>query len=233
MHQRTGILYGVGVGPGDAELMTRKAVRRIREADVICLPQTDRARCRAYLTASAAVPELAGKPCLCLDFPMTRDRARLAAAHGNAYAQIRARLLNGEDAAFLTVGDPAVYSTFARVAERARADGFTVETVSGVTSFQASAAALGVPLCDGDEPLHVGSGQEDADALLALPGTRVLLKCGRNLGQIKARLRELARERPLRVYAVTDCALPSQLVFEGIEAIPEDAGYMTTVIVRD
>lgn len=77
-----GILYGVGVGPGDPELMTIKAVRVIRECEVIGIPAKDRDSCRAYQIAVQLVPEIFEKPVVAVPVPMTTDGERLAAAHG-------------------------------------------------------------------------------------------------------------------------------------------------------
>ena len=71
-----GKLYGVSVGPGDPELMTLKAVRIIREADVIALPHSDKNRCTAYNIAVKAIPEMESKEFLMIPMPMTKDRRR-------------------------------------------------------------------------------------------------------------------------------------------------------------
>ena len=228
-----GSLYGVGVGPGAPDLMTLRAVNTIKKADILCLPQPAKEQCRAYSIALQAVPEAGGKDCLCCDFSMTRDRKRLAEAHQGIYLSVRDNLLAGKNIAFLTIGDPSVYSTFSYISERASGDGFRVERGSGIPSFCASAAELGLPLCLGDEEVHIGTGQSDIAALLRLPGTKVIMKAGRRLQEIKTLLMEREREGSIKVYAAADCGLPEEKFFYSAADIPEDSGYMLVLIVKE
>ena len=233
MNKQVGILYGVGVGPGDARLLSQKAIDCIRESDIICLPQAQKECCRAYQIAEQAIPELVEKECLCLPFQMTRDESEARQNHKDAWLLIREKLLSGKNAAFLTIGDPVVFSTFAYAADLARAEGFPVETVNGIASFLAAAAVLGISLCEGNEELHIGTGQSDPEALLSLPGTKVFMKCGRSIPKIRAALRKLEQEKELRIYAVSNCGLADERRYEGIEELPESESYMTTIIVKE
>ena len=233
MNEESGILYGIGVGPGGGDLLTLRAVRVIRAADLICLPQPEKEACRAYRIAREAVPELADKACVGLVFPMTRDESALRQAHECAYQTIREALRAGKSLAFLTIGDPTVYSTFTYLAERATADGVRVELVSGVTSYQAVAARLGISLCEGDEELHVATGQSEIERVLTLPGTKVFMKCGRRMAEIKARLEAMERSGAVRVYAVTDCGLDTERMYQSASGLPDTADYMTTIIVKE
>ena len=88
----SGILYGIGVGPGDPELMTIKAARLMKEADVICLPRESKEDCRAYLIAKQAVPEREDKECLCYEFEMIRDAEKLAKLHQAFYERIKDKI---------------------------------------------------------------------------------------------------------------------------------------------
>jgi precorrin-2 C(20)-methyltransferase len=212
-------------------MMTLGAVDELRRADVICLPQPSKARCRAYAIAVRAVPEVADKRCVCLDWGMTRDAAELERIHAEAYQRVRELCQEGQRVAFLTLGDPSVYSTFGYVAQRAQADGMAVEVVPGVASFTAAAACAGTMLCEGEEQLHVGKGR-DMDALLALPGTKVIMKCGRDIGRVRDRLRSREDAGEVEVYAVSECGTDAQRVWRGAANIPDDAGYMTTIIVK-
>ncbi len=227
MSEKYGILYGVGVGPGDPELMTLKAVKCIRQADVIFCPQQDS---RAFRIAEQAVPEIREKNCLSYDFKMTRDPAELRQVHEGAYQEIKKYLQEEKSVAFLTIGDPSVYSTFSYVSQKAHAAGFRVETVPGVTAFLASASRLGISLCEGDEELCIGTGQSNIEELLAVPGTKIIMKCGRNLPKIKEILREREKERGIKVWAVSDCGMETEKIHTGADEIPET--YMTTIIVK-
>ena len=108
----TGILYGAGVGPGDPELMTLKAVRLIRENEVIALPGPDARETVAYQIAVQALPELAEKNLLSVDMPMTHDKEEMNRNHQKAADIIEAYLKEGKNVVFLTLGDPTIYSTY-------------------------------------------------------------------------------------------------------------------------
>ena len=110
-----GILYGVGVGPGDPELMTLKAVRLIKENDIIAVPGADVRETVAYKIAVQAVPELADKELLPIYMPMTHDKAELELNHEKGAKTLEATLDTGKNVVFLTLGDPTIYSTFTYV----------------------------------------------------------------------------------------------------------------------
>ena len=109
---KDGILYGVGVGPGDPELLTCKAVRIIAQADVIALPAETKENCVAYRIARGAVKEIDEKEFLFIPMPMTKDRAVLKESHDNGARAVEACLREGKQVAFLTLGDVTVYSTY-------------------------------------------------------------------------------------------------------------------------
>lgn len=227
-----GILYGVGVGAGDPEMFSLKAARILRQADIVCIPRAHKASCRAYQIAVQAVPEIAGKEALCFDFAMTEDNRLLQETHGRFYQTLRPVLATGKSAAFLTIGDPAIYSTFSCIAALAQADGHSVRTVSGITSFCAAAAACGIDLCSGHEELHIIPGRRKSiQESLRYPGTKVIMKSGRNISAIKEALLQLEQAGSVSVYAVQDCGLPEEKILSGAQAIPDD-GYMTTIIVK-
>ena len=160
-HKVSGILYGVGTGPGDPELMTLKAVRILQEADLLILPTDSPDNCRSYRTAAAAVPEIADREILCVPFSMDPDpQIRRRSRKENA-ERIAGYLDAGRTAAFLTIGDPAVYSTFGYVMEILEDKGYDIRIVSGVPSFCGAAASLHLSLCSGDETLRIVSGNSE------------------------------------------------------------------------
>ena len=228
----SGILYGIGVGPGDPELLTLRAVRAIKEADVICLPKADKDRCRAYQIALPVVPELRYKKIISLDFEMTSDPAVLESMHKDFYSKYKELLMEGYNLAFLTIGDPTVYSTFGYIMKYAKADGIEVEIVSGITSFCGSAAASGIILSESDEDIHIISGQRDIDEELRLPGTKIIMKSGRNISTIKRKLMEMEERGDAHIYAVVDCGMETEQIFTSAFALPDDVKYMMTIIVK-
>lgn len=253
-----GILYGVGVGPGDPELMTLKAVRIIKENAIIALPDKQPRQSAAYRIVAAAVPELAGKTLLALDFPMTKDEKKLERSRYMAASKVKSHLEKGQNVVFLTLGDISVYSTFSYLQAEVEKDGFTAEGISGVTSFSAAAAAAGIPLCRQDENIHIlssvlyrtpatpenGAGhdapgdlpakslQDDplhlTERLTDRSATYVLMKAGRQLGTI----RDWCSASGWKIYAAENCGMPDERIYCGPEEIPDKAGYFTLVILK-
>ena len=184
-----GKIYGIGVGIGDPEDITLKAIKRIRESDVLICPQKDLERCRAYQIAKQVVPEMEHMDTLPFEFAMTKDEAERARNHRRIYETVKEMVLKGKTVSFLTIGDPALYSTYSYIAALAKEDGIEACAVSGVSSLSACANRLGVTLCDGEEQLHVIPRIEDIEEALALPGTKVIMKCGRDMPRVKELLR--------------------------------------------
>lgn len=224
-----GTLYGVGVGPGDPELMTLKAARLIRENEVIACPGARAEETVAYRIAARAVPELGGKTLLSLEMPMTHDEQALARGHDRAAEAVSHFLSEGKNVVFLTLGDPTIYSTFLYLREKITALGFQTELVSGVTSFCAAAARAGVPLVEWDESLHIIPAVHRTDGALDRPGSYVLMKSGRRMGEVKALLRASGKE----VVTVENCGMDGERVYRGVDEIPEDAGYYSLIIAKE
>ena len=227
-----GTLYGVGVGPGDPELMTLAAVRVIRESAVIACPGRDVRKSAAYRIAVQAEPALATKELLAVDMPMTRDRGELTKAFRQGALLLESRLGLGKAVAFLTLGDPAVYSTFSYLEKQVASRGYETKYISGVTSFCAAAAEVRVPLTEWDEALHlIPAGQMDAAELeeaLRLPGTCALMKSGAHIDVVKGALADSGRD----VYMVENCGMQEQKIYRGASSMPDSAGYFSMIIAK-
>lgn len=150
-----GILFGLGVGPGDPELLTLKALRLIRESEVIAVPGNNVKESVAYKIVKGAYDSLDEKKLIPVAMPMTKDPKVLEANHDKAADDVEAWLKEGKNVAFLTLGDPTVYSTYLYVHKRIVERGYEAEIVSGITSFCAVAARLNMGLVEMAEPLHV------------------------------------------------------------------------------
>ena len=148
-----GILYGVGVGPGDPELLTAKAIRLLRECDAVAAPKSTDGRQTALDIASPYIGQ--DKSILLFDMPMTHDRQARNASHDAAADALCALLDEGKTVVFLTLGDPTIYSTYWYVHKRVAARGYAAELVPGVPSFCAAAAAMGRALCEDGEMLQI------------------------------------------------------------------------------
>lgn len=224
-----GIAYGVGVGPGDPELMTLKACRLIRENSLIILPGREARESAAYKIAVRAVPELMHKQLIAVDMPMTKDAKLLEESHRNAADIIEAELDAGRNAVYLTLGDPAIYSSFSYIKSILESDGYETVMVSGIPSFCAAAARLGVSLAEGDEPVHVISSIKDIKELCGSDGSLVIMKSGRKMSFIKEALEDTGKE----TMAVENCGLDGEKVYRTVDDIPGDTGYFTVMIARD
>lgn len=224
-----GLVYGVGMGPGDPELITLKAIRVIRACPVIAVPGSAASESLAYQIALAAVPEVAAKELVALPSPMVRNPRQVAAEHTKNAELLEHYLDAGQDVAFLTLGDPSIYSTFGYLRRALEADGYQMSTVSGVPSFCAAAACLGLLLAEGDEPFHVvPAGRIDGTESLIGTGTHVVMKAGSRMHEVKA----LLGEASLTAQAVERCGMEGQKTYRTLEAIPDDAGYFTLVIAN-
>ena len=224
-----GTIYGVGVGPGDPELMTLKAVRLIRENRYIALPSEEPRGSLAYRIAVQAVPELAQKELVPVDMPMIRDKAKLREAHEKGARQLMDLADAGENVIFLTLGDPTVYCTFSYIQHILEEAGYPVILVSGITSFCAAAARLGLSLGEWDEPIHVLPAAHKTGDRLDLEGTYVLMKSASHMREVKEMLGKSGR----RVQAVIDCGMDSEKVCRSLEEIPDDAGYFSLIIAKE
>ncbi len=223
-----GIVYGVGVGPGDPELMTQKAIRIIRENDVIAVPGNRPKESIAYSIAAAMVPELAHKELVPISMPMIKDREMLRGEYLKGARLLESYLDRGKNVVYITLGDPSIYCSFSYLQQILLSDGYSVEMVPGVPSFCAAAARLNLPLVEWDEPLHVVPAAQEAGEVLRGPGTCVLMKSSRQMADIKVLLRGSEKE----VFAVENCGMEAEKLYRGVETLPDDAGYLSLIIAK-
>lgn len=225
----TGKVYGIGVGPGDPELLTLKAVRLIKECDVIAVPGKQKEETVAYKIVKQAVPEIAEKECLEVDMPMTKDKEKLAQSHKAAFEKVSQVLDAGKNIAFLTLGDPCVYSTYIYIHQRIQQAGYETEIVSGIPSFCAVSARLNQGLVERSEMLHVIPSSYGIEEGMKLSGTRVLMKAGKKMGQVKEKLKKMNVQASM----VENCGMENEKIYHSIEEIPEEAGYYSLIIVKE
>lgn len=223
-----GTMYGIGVGPGDPELMTLRAVKRLRNCQVIAIPHLDKEQCTAYQIAVQAAPEIQEKQCLCLPMPMTKDLEILNTSHENAAQAIIECLKNGEDVGFITLGDVSIYSTALYLMERVARAGYRTVPESGIPSFCAAAARLNLPLVNGAEELHVIPATYQVSDALKLPGVKVLMKTGKQMKAVKEEIRKSGAFAVM----VENCGMPGEKIYHSLEEIPDDPGYYSLLIVK-
>ncbi|MGQ9512605.1 precorrin-2 C(20)-methyltransferase [Thermodesulfitimonas sp.] len=227
-------LYGVGVGPGDPELITLKALRVLERVPVIAAPQARKGEesIAGEIVLAVLGPEkLREKEFLPLHFPMTRESAALEAAWAEAAKQVVARLRAQKDVAFVTLGDPTFYSTFPYLerAVRALAPTAKIAVIPGVNAFAACAAAGGITV-QGNERLAVVSATAAADLAPVLESfdCTVVLKAGRHLNGVRAAVESAGLGA--KAYLYERCGFPGER--QGPLAAFPVADYLSLVVVR-
>lgn len=228
----TGRLIGVGVGPGDPEHLTLKALAALQRADRVFVPETDATRGGAGRAERVVAPHVPEDRIERLLFAMRDDDAR-AGNWDRAGAAIAAVVSRGGTAAFATIGDPNLYSTFSYVAETVRGlvSDVAVETIPGITALQDLASRSGTVLAEGDECLALvpwPAGEERLRAALDTFETVVVYKGGRRLPLVLDTIRDAGR--------LDDAVYGEQLGLDGeeVSAAAQRTGsgpYMSTVIV--
>jgi precorrin-2/cobalt-factor-2 C20-methyltransferase len=227
----TGRLVGVGVGPGDPELVTVKGVRALERAEVVFVPVADSGETgRAEAVALAYVPAARVRR---LTFALAGGAAARDASWDRAGVAVAEVVGAGRVAAFATLGDPSVYSTFAYLAATVRAlvADVLVETVPGVTAMQDLAARSGTVLVEGGERLALlplAAGSRPLAGALASFDTVVCYKGGRHLPEILETLRRAGRlERA--VYGAR-LGLPDEIIRPAAKLDREPGPYLSTLI---
>ncbi|MCI8637789.1 MAG: precorrin-2 C(20)-methyltransferase [Coprococcus sp.] len=244
-----GKFYVVGVGPGEPELITLKAIRIIKESHVVALPISRKgfekpiyeaageARgdakllegCMAYQIVRQVLPEVSGKAKLYLPMPMLKEKDRLDAAHSLCADAAAGRLDAGDTAAFLTIGDPSVYSTGMYVHERLKRKGYETHLVPGVPSFCAAAAALDTEIARNKEEIHILPASYGVEKGLYLPGTKILMKAGKKMPEIK----RMAREKGIRIQMAENCGMEDERYYFSAEEIPDKASYYSLLMIKE
>lgn len=229
-------LYGVGVGPGAPDLLTLRAVRVLESVDVLALPRSsDFGASVAWSIAESIVGARATKTRLRLTFPMSKDPDDVRPRVDAAVDAIGAHLLAGRSVAFLTEGDPSVFSTFGYVRDGAlrRWPALRVEVVPGVSSITAVAARGGVPLADGHERIAIVPatyGVNDLVDLLERFDTVVLMKLG---GEMPTILPALEKTKLTdRAFFVSKATMSEERVVRDVRELDEHGGCFAMMIVK-
>lgn len=231
----SGTLYGLGVGPGDPKLLTLRAVEILQAVDVVfaaCSPKNDYSL--AFTIARDHLP--AGLEVRQLDFPMTKDMTLKEMAWQRNAEQVLSELRQGRDAAFLTLGDPLTYSTYGYLAQTimALAPQTNIETVPGITAYNAAAARLNLPLVEDRQSFSVVSGVSDTQEISRLAAsndTVVILKTYKNYDAILDAIGPMNNGR--RAYTVCSCGLDGEVVAADAESLRGSAvPYLSLMIVK-
>ena len=229
-------VYAVGVGPGDPELLTRKAERILRRADVVLAPVSNPGEASVALATVNEFLDAERQEIIVHQFPMTSDKSRLIPAWQEAAALIAERIAAGRDVAFITIGDPLLYSTFIYLLRifRESYPQISVEIVPGISSINTAAAVAGVVLAEAEEKIAIipaTAGIAAISEALISYETVVLLKVKPLYAEILALLRQTGR---------TECAVfvervgsARQKVLTGLaEMADHQPDYLSLMIIR-
>lgn len=233
----SGTLWGIGVGPGDPELVTVKAARILREVAHVIAPvarikseSLALVIARPHLGENVAVHEQV--------FPMTRDREEKQARWNHA-ARVAVDLLReGGDVAFPTLGDPSLYSTWIYFARAVReiAPEIVIQTVPGITSFCAAAAATGVALAEEDQILTiVPASADDPEAVrrAVATGPAVLMKVGDRVQALHALLAEAGKGESAVLATKVGQEGERFLYGQELSQMADDSAYLSLVLVPE
>lgn len=230
-----GTFYGIGVGPGDPELLTVKAIRVLQKVPHIFAASSSK---NDYSLAFQAVKEYLSPHAkvYALPFPMTYNHQELEKAWRENCQLILDLLFKGEDVAFITIGDPLIYSTYIYLLRtiQAACPEVRIQTIPGITSFQAAASTCNLPLVEGEESMAIVSGAQGVTHLektLDCCDTIVLLKTYRQMSEIIKTLEE--RSLHQSICYVSRCGFDDQQVVVGLTDLKNHTPhYLSLMIVK-
>ena len=222
MSSLTGKFVGIGVGPGDPELITLKAAKALHVADIICIPKTDVDKpslavtmIKPILMDRQVAPEL-----LELIFPMTKDDISNQELWDKNAAIIAQKVDSGKTVVFITLGDPLFYSTFIYLYQslQVRHPNVLLEIISGVSAFNACAASARVPLAEKDEFVTVipsDLNEKLVEQAASFSDNLVFIKCAYRLKELIPTLKRSGFNDDSAVALVRRCSMPNETVTVG------------------
>ncbi|TDG00335.1 precorrin-2 C(20)-methyltransferase [Paenibacillus piri] len=231
-----GKLYGLGVGPGDPELITVKAFRILKESPVIAYPRKKMGAKSYALAITELYVNTEEKTMVGLTFPMTRDREALELQWSKTVASVWEHLREGKDVAFVTEGDPMIYSTFIHLMRLMKECHPEVEirSIPGISSVNAAASRLGIPMADGDEQIAIVPATDDYETMRRAIETHdciVLIKVAKVIDLMIQVLRDLGLTDKASV--LTKVTSSEEMIWRDImELQGRELEYLTLMVVR-
>lgn len=226
-----GKLYGIGVGPGDTELLTLKACRVLETVPVVFSPKSSKEKDSIALSIVRPILEKRNdyKRLMLVTpiFPMIENKDELEKIWTSAAEMIAQYLESGRDVAFITLGDPSVFSTYSYL-QKKLVDDYEIETIPGITSFTACAAARNKALVEQNQILTIVPKIDDRlENVLDYSDSIVLMKASRNTSELEAKIDE--KERDKEIYSVQNCTRENEKIIEGFS---DEKPYLTTTIIQ-
>ena len=230
----SGIFYGIGVGPGDPELLTVKAIKAIEQVDVLIAPKTEKKDGSVALTVA--------KPYLKKDveivyqvFPMVKGFAENSTDAWESNKQEILELLRaGKNVAFLTIGDPMFYSTYIYVFRLLENEGVDIQTIPGIPAFAAIGSQLGYPIVEGDDVLSIipaTASPEKVEKAMQAADNVVLMKVYKNFEEVADMLdkNEMAEQAVLVSRAGLD---DEKIIYDVLAHKKDKLNYLSTILTR-
>ncbi len=230
-----GTLYGLGVGPGDPELLTVKAFRKLKEAPVIAYPKK-RKGSKSYAQRIIDVYITPGeKEMLGLVFPMTKDPDILEREWSNTVELVWEKLKTGKDVAFVTEGDPLLYSTFIHMMNlvKERYPEVSIQTVPGISSINGAASRLGIALAEGDDHVSIIPARDDYETMkkaIVENDCVIFIKVAKVMDLMLQILREL--DLMDKASVVTKVTSDEEIIWDIRELDRVELEYLTLMVVR-
>ncbi|AOY75465.1 precorrin-2 C(20)-methyltransferase [Clostridium formicaceticum] len=228
-----GKLYGIGVGPGDPELLTLKAVKVLKEADLVICPKGKKEEdsialkiAKEHVNAAAEIKALV--------FPMVYCQETLE-SHWNENINIISDALDrGKKVAFLTLGDALLYSTYIYILKALKEKNYAIETVPGITSFSATASRVNLPLTEGDETLTILpliKEEEKVENVLSVSDNLVVLKVSHDPKGLAEKLKKQGLEN--NFVMISKCGHDDEKITTDIRDLEKErVPYLSTIIIK-
>jgi precorrin-2/cobalt-factor-2 C20-methyltransferase len=230
-----GTLFGLGVGPGDPELITVKAFRTLKESPVIAYPKKRKgSKSYAHQIVDAYI-DPSEKEMVGLVFPMTKDQTILDREWSSTVETVWEKLSEGKDVAFVTEGDPLLYSTFIHMMKlmKERHPEVMIKTVPGISSINGAASRLGIALAEGDDHVAIVPARDDYETMkkvLIENDCVVFIKVAKVMDLMLEVLREL--DLLDKASVVTKVTSEEEIIWDIRELDRAELEYLTLMVVR-
>lgn len=228
---KKGKLYAIGVGPGDEELITVKAVKILKNSKVIFVPESKNKNTafdiiKNYIHNSTEIIKL--------NFPMIHDKLKLNESWNKCSDKIIEKLEKGQDGVFITLGDVCFYSTFAYIKNKIIKKGFEIEIIPGISSFSAGASACKITICENDDKSIIIPYLKNEDKIsyyIDNFDSIILMKVFKKFEQLKTILSE--KNIVDKCILFSNIGMEGECIYKGNEILDiNELGYFTTLIIK-
>jgi len=226
---KKGKLFGVGVGPGDKELITVKAIKILNNADIVFVPVMKNGDKAAFNIVEEYIKDKYIVECV---MPMCRNLEKLESNYNLIADTIERELKKSKNVAFITLGDPTIYSTYIHIDSIISQRGYETEIIPAVTSFCAAAAKLNIPLCIRNEPLIIiPASNVKLKNYLNLNGNKVIMKAGSLVGDVIDILKKESMAN--KSYIIERCGMENEKIYNNIDKVEKNEEYFSIIIIKD